>query len=355
MGEIKNALYAAGAEAKYDEKVKRLLGNKTILAHILVRTVDEFQGMEPEEVEPFIEGEPLISVVAVEPGLTNMADRKSVGGGKSAHDGKPADSRSSGQRITGMNTESTEIGEGLVRFDIIFYVRMPSAGGGTDGVSQMIVNLEAQKDVPSGYCLMNRAVYYVCRMVSSQKERDFVGMNYDDIKRVFSIWIYLGMKENVLNHVHLAEDSLLGGYHPEAGLDLLNIVLIGLAEECPKKDRKGYELHRLLNTMLSVELPAAQKVKIMETEYHIKIDDRMREDVSEMCNLGQGVFEAGEACGEARGIALGEARGVAKSEERIILSMRKKGYPLEQIAAIMEKTVEEVKAVIEKKEKKTLV
>ena len=54
MGEIKHALFAAGAEAKYDEKAKRLLGNKTILAHILVRTVDEFQGMEPEEVESFI-------------------------------------------------------------------------------------------------------------------------------------------------------------------------------------------------------------------------------------------------------------------------------------------------------------
>ena len=126
----------------------------------------------------------------------------------------------------------------------------------------------------------------------------------------------------------------------------------------PDKDRKGYELHRLLNTLLSVELSAAQKVKIMETEYHIKINDRMREDVSEMCNLGQGVFEAGEArgiaLGEARGITLGEARGVAKSEERIILSMREKGYPLEQIAAVMEKTVEEVEAVIEKSVKKTL-
>ncbi len=123
-------------------------------------------------------------------------------------------------------------------------------------------------------------------------------MNYDDIKRVFSIWIHLGMKENVLNHVHLAEDSLLGGYHSGAGLGLLNIVLIGLAEELPDRNRKGCE---------------------------------------------------------ARGIVLREACGVAKSEERIILSMRKKGYPLDQIAAIMEKTVEEVKVVIEESEKKTLV
>ncbi len=29
-----------------------------------------------------------------------------------------------GQRIVGMNTENAEINEGLIRFDIIFYVRM---------------------------------------------------------------------------------------------------------------------------------------------------------------------------------------------------------------------------------------
>ena len=181
--ELKHALLAADAETQYDEKVKRLLGNKIILAHILVRTMDEFQGMAPVDVVPFIEGEPFISVVPVEPGLTNAVTRKLRDCGKS------------GQRITGMNTELTEIGEGLVRFDIIFYVRMK------DGISQMIVNLEAQKDAPSGYRLLNRAVYYVCRMISSQKERDFINMNYNDIKKVFSIWICMNMNENSTDYV----------------------------------------------------------------------------------------------------------------------------------------------------------
>lgn len=73
------------------------------------------------------EGEPFISVVPVEPGLTNIEKEEN------------------GQRIVGMNTESAEINEGLVRFDIIFYVRME------DGISQVIVNIEAQKDEPSSY------------------------------------------------------------------------------------------------------------------------------------------------------------------------------------------------------------
>lgn len=64
--------------------------------------------------------------------------------------------------------------------------------------------------------------------------------------------------------------------------------------------------------------------------------------MSEMCNLGQGVFEAGEA----RGISQGEARG----EARIILSMYKSGFALDQIAGITEKTVEEIKTIIENAE-----
>ena len=100
--EIKNAVSAADKDAQYDEKAKRLLGNKIILAHILVKTVDEFKGMNPKDVVSYIEGEPFISMVPVEPGLTNAEQEKD------------------GQRIVGLNTENAEINEGLIRFDIIF-------------------------------------------------------------------------------------------------------------------------------------------------------------------------------------------------------------------------------------------
>ena len=173
--EIKNAVSATDQDAQYDDKAKRLLGNKIILAHILIKTVDEFRGMNPKDVVSYIEGEPFISVVLVEPGLTNIEKIPS-------NDGKLSkDSSEKGQRIVGMNTENAEINEGLVRFDIIFYVRMK------DGISQVIVNVEAQKDGPTSYHILNRAVFYVSRLVSSQKERDFVKTNYNDIKRVFSI------------------------------------------------------------------------------------------------------------------------------------------------------------------------
>ena len=58
---------------------------------------------------PYIEGEPQVGVVPIEPGLTNASDMAG--------------------HIGGFNSENAEINEGTVRFDIVFYVRM------RDGIS----------------------------------------------------------------------------------------------------------------------------------------------------------------------------------------------------------------------------
>ena len=119
-------IYSADAtyqKAQYDASAKRLLGQKIILAHILIRLVEEFKGMDADMVASLIEGEPYISQVPVEPGLTN---KEMVDAG-------------TGERFVGLNTESSEIDEGKVYFDIIFYVRM------RDGLAKMIINLEASQ------------------------------------------------------------------------------------------------------------------------------------------------------------------------------------------------------------------
>ena len=41
----------------------------------------------------------------------------------------------------------------------------------------------------------------------------------------------------------------------------------------------------------------------MENEYNISADDKIREDVSTMCNLSQGILERGEAIGKGKGEA----------------------------------------------------
>lgn len=322
--EIANAVNAAGDKAQYDTRVKRLLAQKSILAHILVKTVDEFKGMKPEDVVKYIEGEPSISVVPVEPGLANMEKTDAAG-----------------QRIVGLNTENAEINEGLVRFDIIFYVRMPSVDDTKNGLSQIIVNIEAQKDEPTEYKILNRAIFYVSRLISSQKERDFVNTNYDDIKQVFSIWICMNMDDNSLSHIHLTKDEMLKPCNWKGNLDLLNIVLIGITNEISEHDEK-YEMHRLIGALLSSELKEQEKLDIIEHEYNIPISQEFREDVRIMCNLSTGI--------EERATERATKKATEKTSEKFILNMYKKGYTLDQIADVAETGVDEVEAIIKKKE-----
>ena len=121
--EIVYSSKATDQKAQYDASAKRLLGQKIILAHILIRVVEEFKDMDADTVASLIEGEPYISQIPVEPGLTNkdMLDART------------------GERIVGLNTENSEIDEGKIYFDIIFYVRM------RDGLAKMIINLEASQ------------------------------------------------------------------------------------------------------------------------------------------------------------------------------------------------------------------
>lgn len=319
--ELKNAVQAADEKAQYDTSAKRLLGQKSILAHLLVKTVSEFKDMDPKEVISYIEGDPYISTVPVEPGLTNTA------------------AESGGQRLVGFNTEQEEILEGLVRFDIIFYVRMK------DGLSQMIINIEAQKDEPKKYDILNRAIFYVSRLISSQKERDFEHSNYNDIKRVYSIWICMNMDESIMTHIHLTKEDLIGYYEWNGNLDLLNIVMIGLGKQLPERENI-YELHRLLGALLSQELTVDEKLNIIGTEYQIPIEEKLRRDVNVMCNLSQGIEEKGIA----KGLAIGEAKGLAIGEAKIILSMYKNGFSAEQIANAVDKKLEEVQNIIANKE-----
>ena len=298
--EIKNAVNAARDMAQYDENAKRLLGNKSILAHILTSTVEEFRGMNPADVEGYIEGEPCISSVPIEPGLTNI--------------------KQGGKRLAGLNSESVDVNEGVVRFDIVFYVRLK------DGVSQIIINIEAQKDAPSGYSILNRGIFYACRLISSQKERDFVNTNYDDIKCVYTIWICMNMPENSLDYYQLANRKVLGSRTWEGKQDMINIVLIGLAKDLPVHDEK-YELHRLLVALMSKQLTTSEKLNIIEKEYKIQVNDTLRKDVSVMCNLSQGIVD--------------------ETLEKVVLNMHKLGYTSEQIAKAVEMSKEAVERIIE--------
>ena len=304
--EIQNAIVSSDKEAQYDKCAKRLLGNKEILARILIYTIDEFSDMQPEDVITLIEGEPIIDKVPVEPGLTNISDQPDK----------------KGDRITGLNTEMFEKDEGLAIFDILFFVRMK------DGISQIIVNVEAQRKDPDEYDILNRAIFYVSRLISSQKERDFVKRRYNDMKRVYSIWVCMNEEENSLNHFHLVDNKIVGNKTWKGMLDLFNIVMVGITNKESKAEE--FPLHHLLNTLLSDEMSPKQKMDIIHSEYGIPMNADFEEEVSDMCNLSLGVRE----------------KAMQEKARSIIINMYEKNKSKEEIADLTNSTIEFVEDTI---------
>ncbi len=161
-----DSLYGSD-NAKYDQHAKHLLASRKLLAEIVKKVVPEFQDASIDDIaEKYIEGTPLVGSIPVAPSLTNTVPSK-ISGGRN-EDGAPK--------------------KGYITYDILFHARAP----GTEETMTLIINVEAQrtqKESTLTYHLMKRAVFYACRLISSQKEREFEGKDYNSIIPFGSAWI----------------------------------------------------------------------------------------------------------------------------------------------------------------------
>lgn len=276
MADIKAILNEVSAEAQYDENAKWLVSQKSFLANILIRTVSEFEGMNPKEVEKLIEGEPSIGKTPVEEGFTNTR----------LENGKVV--------ITGMNTERKVRNEGVTYYDVLFYVRTGRK------LAKIIVNIELQKNEPVAYDMEMRGIFYAAREISSQLGREFQSQRYNDIKKVYSIWICMNTGQNSLNKISLKNDNLIGQSSWKERYDILNVVTIRLGRGLD--DKKEHELHRLLGAVFQQHVPQRVRENILEREFGIELAQNGRERLQNMCNLGEGIREVALEEGKALGI-----------------------------------------------------
>lgn len=287
---------------QYDDYAKFILSQKEILSRILKFTIKEFEDMEAEDIMGLIEGEPLVSKVSTEPGETNQTFHG---------------------KITGNNTESTELEEGTIIFDIIFYVRMK------DGVSRIIINLEAQGIEKPPYPLVNRTIFYIARLISSQKNRNFDHSNYGDMLRTYSIWICFNLEENCMNYLHLTNTSLFGTHEWLGDLELMNIFLVGLDKNLSEEALKTTDsnLHYMLGTIFSNDLSPKDKVRLLSEREDMPAGTHIRKELDTMCNLSYGI----------------EEQGIEKGRLDLIKNMLSKHMPVEDIMKYSGATEEEIR------------
>lgn len=140
---------------------KKLIADKGVLSWIVKYTVEELKDYPLKEIAEFIEGIEIASI-PVYPGMVKT------------------------EAIVGMLTEDAVPNEGKVTYDVHFYVLVPEKER-----IKLIINIEIQKDYYPGYDLVPRGIFYGARMISAQLKTEFGDDNYDDIKKVYSIWLCL--------------------------------------------------------------------------------------------------------------------------------------------------------------------
>ena len=311
------AINVADSKVEYDENIKNILGEKEVLAWILKYTTSEFAELSIEEIMECIEGEPEISRVRVNPGESN-------------------DFKVSQRKITGTKNEDCVPNEGKIAFDIRFYAYVSGKR------IKIILNLEAQKKFNPGYQIVTRGIFYGGRMISAQLDTEFEIPEYDNLKKVYSIWIcmeapqYIG---NAISSYSLEKKDVVEGIpdHKQA-YDKLSVVLVCLNEKMEKET----QFLDMMNTLLSQTMDVEQKKKVLEEKFHFNMKSRLGERVNLMCNLSDLV--------EERGIVKGHKEGrleERKESIRIMVDMLKDmGFTMESaveyIAIKLKMNIEEV-------------
>ncbi len=311
---ISKALRETENRVRYDAEVKKLLSNKTILAWILKYSVTECKRMSIEFIRECIEGEPIVGRQKVRPGYTP-------------------------EEITGMNTEDKAVGEGEINFDIRFYLILP----GKKRV-KLIMDVEAQKNYYPGYNLAARGIFYCGRMLSSQLDREFTADNYDNIKKVYSIFICMEAPRRVQNTIteyKMGPVQHFGNFRGKARYDLLSLMMICLGEGKSEEN----QLLGMLNILLSNTLSVREKEELLLEKYNMEMEVEIREALNTMCNLSELIEERGIRKGMRRGIKKGVQRGVEQGFKTDIEKLLRKGYSAETISELLEHDIKLVKRV----------
>lgn len=294
---------------QFDACAKKLLSEKIILAWILKSCVKEFKDCSIQ----WIMTEGIVDDIEVSTQAVDM-DEEDI----------------TEAELSGSNTENNSIKEGKIFYDIRFDAKAPNA----DDYIHLIINLEAQKDEKLSYPLLKRAVYYVSRMISSQKNTVFYKMNYKNIRKVYSIWVIMNSnKENTITKYSMHEQSIVGNVHANVSdYDLMSIYMIRLGRTI---DETNESILRLLGTIFKSRNNSDQE-RILEEEYNIPMIISRKGEVNDMSSLGEGIYEEGVE------------EGIEKGIEQSIQTLLVKGKSVEEVADLLDVDIDKVKAIEER-------
>ena len=296
-------------QARYDKNVKELLSDIQVLARIVKYTVKEVENYSIDEIMGFIDADSIkVGTVPVPPGLTNRGKVESSG------------------------TEDSVLNEGYIIYDIRFILVVEAK------VLEIIVNVEAQKSSEFKklkYHLENRIVYYLARLISSQKGIDFNKSEYDKIKKVYSIWICMDAEDDgdSISRIFLKSDTMFGKGCDFPYLDKMCGMVIRIRKRYNVAESKN-SLIAMLEDVLSNEDSRIKKRKL-EQKYDMKMTVELEGRIDSMCNLSEVVVENAREDGMEKGIE--------KGKRSTAVNLKKMGMKIEDISKAVGMSVETVR------------
>lgn len=233
--------------------------------------------------------------------------------------------------IIGQSLEDSVYREGKIFFDLRFMVRK------IDDKVKILFDLEAQKKYNPGYPIVTRGIVYAARMISRQIDTEFAIPHYEQLKKVYSIWVCFNPPKDVGNAISKftmqKEDILNSVPVDKKDYDKISIIQICIDSNAPEH---GDRMIHLLNTLFSGKNKAEQIETILEEEYHIPKTYDLGEEVSAMCNLSEMI--------EERGIEKGIEKGALEERKKMVANALRKCTP-EQVAEMLNLPIEQVKKI----------
>ncbi len=316
--ELAKTIGATDHRAIYDTNAKKLIKHRIILAWILKECVPEFKNYEVSYIEKnCFAGEIKMSTVSVD-----------------------QDRPDANISINGSDTVDTSENEGEIRYDIVFDAVVPK----TKKTIRVIINIEIQNKTDLKYSLVTRVIYYGSRLISRQKGTVFKNHNYQNIQKVYSIWICPSPKKKDANSIvkyGIKKKCVIGSptEEPVKNYDKMDVIIISLNDKVLeiKKGNNNVDVEnknnqteddrkiiRLLSALLSKNKSAEERKKIMNDEFSIPMTEEITKEVDVMCNLGYAIETEAYNKGQRKGERKGERKGKINNQLENIRTVMKK-------------------------------
>ena len=242
------------------------LADKQILSRILKYTIEEFREMSIEDIIGCIGDDIEIGTKSVDAGLSNLG------------------------RVKETIAEDNIPGEGIIYYDIRFTAYHKETE------MKILVNIEAQKSSDSGklgYHLENRIMFYLARMISAQKQTEFFHSDFDNLKKVRSIWICMDNDEteDSIEEISLDRKTVFGNKKNLHHTDLMKGIIVNIRNGSGKPVKKSQNMLIAMLEELVSEKDATEKKRILEDEYGMIMTAELEGRIRIMCNWSESVKE----------------------------------------------------------------